>query len=282
MSLKDDLLAPFHGAGEAGQELLAGSGVIVRAAGRGLCSCLRLAAGFIAKGETFQDRMENLGVVALAGVVALLVGSGILGAVAYVAGPYAGVIGSAGAAAWIVTAWAVAPKPEEEDATENDHEESTGEQPHQPDPHELPNRMARLVITAVTEAETAGYKGVHVVDLLNQMRAAGIHAFDEVGSLRQWLEASQFPVSRNLKLRGKGNTWGVRADDLTAALGMPLSEALAALTHRPASTPAESTPDTPAQAAPAAPATPAVEAEPSTPSGRHLTPVPTPSPEAAA
>lgn len=141
-----------------------------------------------------------------------------------------------------------------------DLEKSAGEEEHTPSPEETADRIARTVIKAVADAEARGYRGIHVAELLGILTAEELPDFREVNPLRKWLEESHFPVSRNLKVGGKGPTWGVRADALSGALGMPLNEALETLSAPTAegalAIPAPAACPAPREGTPAVPAAP--------------------------
>jgi hypothetical protein len=274
--LRDELLTPFRGIGEAGRDLLTGSAVLAGYACRCLRLVLRAAWRAASKGESFSDRAESFGVAVLAGGAGLAVTAGAAGVLAWVARAYVPFLAGGAAVAWVVAAWVAAPR--REPTTCNDHEQWAGEQRPETDPHHGARAIARAVITAVADADRDGYKGVHLAELLDQLRADELTQADEVSQLRAWLETVGIPTNRNLKRDGKGPTWGVRVDELAAALGRPLRDALRALDQ----TPAEAAPEPPGPAGQEAPVGPLPGAEDQPPPERSLIPVPSPSPGAVA
>lgn len=260
MSLRDELLAPFRGWREAGRDLVAGSRVLARHTGRGLRTALRTVWRASSKGETGGDRADSIGTAVLAGVVIVAVAGTVAGPLMRLLRPYGPLIGGMAPVLWMVAALIAAPRVETH-PTPNDHEKP-GEQPTDPDPQHATRAIIHAVIAAATTAHAHGYKGIHIAELLDRLRTRGLTQTNNVGLLRDWLEEAGIPVRRTLNIRGKGNTYGIHVDDLTAALGRPLTEALTALEQPPTETP--------------------VEAGRQPTPGRHLTPVPDPSPEAAA
>ncbi|WP_329140948.1 hypothetical protein [Streptomyces sp. NBC_00670] len=127
--------------------------------------------------------------------------------------------------------------------------------------------LHHLVITRVLKAARQGFKGVHLNTLLTE---PGIPATWRVGTLKAHLERLAIPVNRNLKLKGApGPTYGVRADELAAALGMPLEQAVLAYApvHPDSPLPA------PERASEEGPAVPAAEG-PGGPAGEGVQPAP--------
>lgn len=303
MTLRDELSIPFQGIGEAVSSLLAGSAIILRAAGRAICWCLRPAAAFITSGKTFGDRLENAGILVLPSIVGL----GFAAGAVYFVRPYAGIIGGTAAVAWVITAWALSPEPapaadedqedkaEEDDASENDQEnQPAGEYPNHPPGQSIGDRILIATITAVAEAHNQGFKGIHLAELLTYLHTAGICPTDvKVGHLRTFLETANIPIAEQLNIRRKGNTYGVRHDALTQALGRPPRDALKGLEQHlsqgPPGTPRQGPAEAPTRPlpAPSAEASPEPTPTPHTqplphPSGRRLWAVPDPSPEKTA
>lgn len=234
MTLRDELSIPFQGIGEAVSSLLAGSAIILRAAGRAICWCLRPAAAFITSGKTFGDRLENAGILVLPGIVGL----GFAAGAVYFVRPYAGIIGGTAAVAWVITAWALSPEPapaadedqedeaEEDDAPENDQEnQPTGEQPQQN--WALHRKVIRDFVEAAVATAAAGHtevkgKGARVDDILaalwergscsNWDRKAMMACLDRVGI--RYREQMKFRVDGKQK-----NHPGVHIEDLTQDLG---------------------------------------------------------------
>jgi hypothetical protein len=173
------------------------------------------------------------------------------------------------ASAWCVAAWTLAPpRPARKRRARNDHgdDQEAGETTT-PDPDALTQTLGHVVLEAVTAAVADGRKGVHVNEILRQLHEAGLGADWTVTTLREHIERIGIPIRRNLKLRDRGNSYGVHVDDLTAAVG-PLDHALATLR----ATPAEHPPGTPAEGSVEGPAEAPVEVAVSTPAS------PSPSP----
>ncbi|WP_410176202.1 hypothetical protein [Streptantibioticus cattleyicolor] len=233
--LRDELLIPFRGAGEAGRDLWAGTRVLVSLGGRGLRRLAVLALGVL-RPRTGGKALEMAGAVVLAGV-AVVPPVWAAGAVVWrVVARYGSWIAGAGVVGWVLAAWTVSP-PRAEQTTLNDHEMSAGEYDTEPDPAEddepavdpddVAERMVHLVVEAIADAAAAGRAGVHLATLRTMLTEAGLPALEDVEALHTWLRGRGIPVARNLKVRGE-NKLGVRADALTASLGVPLREALAA------------------------------------------------------
>ncbi|KFG71426.1 hypothetical protein [Streptomyces mutabilis] len=201
--------------------------------------------------------------------------------------------------AWVIAAWMIAPPPQET-TTRNDHEKSAGEQ-EESEQDRFTRLLARFVVAAVRDAAPE-HMGVHISELLRrlQQEARGFEGWEQL-QLRKWCTAAGIPVSRNVRAKGKGPTWGVRADELQEAFGTSLDEALKTLA-RPAPRPPSEAPPIPAQAADEGPVTPvtsppaeapapappsvpvkaSASAPPSTSVEPHLQTVPAPSPDVVA
>lgn len=232
--LRAELATPFHGIGEAGRDLLAGSRVIVCAFCRAIHQGAARAWKFAWQGETAADHLASLAVASLAGSVGAATVAGIGGTLVRLAHPYVPVIGFGVVVAWTAAAWTLAPSKGQQGHPGSDPGQA-GERQLPPDTgapaepgmpvDEAERWLLRLVVNAVQEAVLKGRRGVHLHTLLD-----GIPADWTVTTLRQHCERLGVPLRRTLRIRGAGGpTWGVHADDLEAALGMPLDQALAAL-----------------------------------------------------
>lgn len=250
MSLRDELLIPFRGASSAWRDLLAGSGVLIRCACRGIRRGFVLAGRAAWHGATVGDRLESLGIAALLGGAGLVVTAGGVGLLVWVVSPYAPVISGVGVVGWLVAAWAVAPP--RETATQNDHEKLPGEQhaetaaPAQ-DQSTAELWLVRLVLVGVRDAVAAGRKGVHLATLLESANVDW-----DVATLRQHCRRLDIPTKK-INIRGQGSTWGVHVDELEAVLGGPVDAALDALDATPAAGPVEGPEEAPARAEEEAP-----------------------------
>ncbi|MEU4077548.1 hypothetical protein [Streptomyces venezuelae] len=168
--------------------------------------------------------------------------------------PYAPVGGAVLAVAWVIAAWMIAPPPQET-TTRNDHEKSAGEQEEESEQDRFTRLLARFVVAAVRDAAPE-HMGVHISELLGrlQQESRGFEGWEQV-QLREFCTAAGIPVSRNVRAKGKGPTWGVRADELQEAFGTSLDEALETLARPAPRAPSEEPPATPAQAEDTPPAT---------------------------
>lgn len=198
---------------------------------------------------------------------------------------------------WVIVAWMIAPPPQET-TTQNDHEKSAGEQEQESAQDRFARLLVRFIVTAVRDAAPE-HMGVHIAELLArlQQEAQGFDDWEQL-QLREWCTAAGIPVSRNVRAKGKGPTWGVRADELQGAFGTSLDEAVEALSRPVLRAPSEGSPAGPVQAGEEGPATPLspplspplsappaeapVPAGQSTPVQPHLQAVPDPSPGAVA
>ncbi|MEV6810184.1 hypothetical protein [Streptomyces sp. NPDC051132] len=239
---------------------------------------------------------ETLGMLAIAGMLA----AGALGTVGTLAwphlwpyvqmlAPWRGLILTVGGLAWMTAAWMVAPPlpvaeaPAEEvdepgEFADEDLEEGEGPA----DEPTVSDRLARHVLAALAELESAGKSGVHVSALIASAEEAQILApgtFDKAG-MRRWLEASGLPVTKSVKVQGDVD-YGVRVDRVTEALGMGPAEALARLAGGGAQTappaPATAPAQAPAEAPTVAPAgvpLPAAAAPAHSPRLALVTPLP--------
>lgn len=221
-----------------------------------------------------MDRLERVGILALAAVVALAPLGALVRAARAALAPYSAYVPyglSALACLWIIIAATVAP-PKGDDVTEgdtpgvdlekstgercegcgapleNDHEKLVGERHEEDDAraHAAERWLTRLIITSVTDATRAGRRGIHLTTILEN--TPGLTW--DVTTLRHHLDRLQLPYRRTLQIRGVGNTYGIHVDDLTTALGMPLDDALSALQDTPLS-PLSATPSEAAEEAPA-------------------------------
>ncbi|MEU5421098.1 hypothetical protein [Streptomyces sp. NPDC020667] len=164
-------------------------------------------------------------------------------------------------AVWTVTAWIVAP-PVSAPEPDDDHEDSSGDQ-HDEDPEEqFDLALASFIVSAVVDADREGHKGVHLTELLQRLKTEkqGFEAWDTT-RLRAWCTTTAIPFDRGVRAKGKGPTWGVRADQLEQALEVPLREALATLPQHLARARAAGDSATPAPGAHSAPAEPVSPAE---------------------
>ncbi|MFF8994026.1 hypothetical protein ACF09H_29680 [Streptomyces sp. NPDC014983] len=203
--------------------------------------------------------------------------------------PYAPIGTAVLTVAWVIAAWMIAPPPQET-TTRNDHERSAGEQDEESEQDRFARGLARFVVAAVCEAAPQ-HMGVHISELLERLQreARGFEEWEQL-RLREWCTALGIPVSRNVRAKGKGPTWGVRADELQEAFGTSLDEALKALSRPASRAPVEGSSDTPVEAGEEGPVTPLtappteapVPAAHSTPLQPHLQAVPAPSPDAVA
>ncbi|MFJ4700581.1 hypothetical protein ACIP5N_21620 [Streptomyces sp. NPDC088768] len=201
---------------------------------------------------------------------------------------YAPVASAVLVGAWVVTAWMIAP-PVQETITRNDHENSAGEQAEESEPDRLARGLARFIVAAVRDAAPA-HMGVHIAELLERLQQEERNFDDwDQTRLREWCTAAGIPVSRNVRAKGKGPTWGVRADELQQAFNTSLDEAVEVLSRPVPRASSEGAPAGPVQAedgAPVAPLTapPArapVPAAPSAPVQPRRQTVPAPSPDVA-
>ncbi|MFJ6085136.1 hypothetical protein ACIQI8_27380 [Streptomyces sp. NPDC092369] len=154
-----------------------------------------------------------------------------------------------GIALWIVAAWLTAL------CAKDDARVASGPdrgRPGAPDPDAVRGAglwLWRLVAVQVAAAVGHGRKGVHLRTLLTE---PGIPDAWDVTTLREHCERLGIPV-KPIRIRGsgaKGPTHGVHVDDLTAALGMPLDDAITALTDRLTPHPRATLPETPEGASP--------------------------------
>ncbi|WP_331746483.1 hypothetical protein OG923_33445 (plasmid) [Streptomyces halstedii] len=186
------------------------------------------------------------------------------------------------AVAWVIAAWMIAPPPQEA-ITRNDHEKSAGEQAEESEPDRFARGLARFIVAAVRDA-TPAHMGVHIAELLERLQREGRNFDDwDQARLREWCTAAGVPVSRNVRAKGKGPTWGVRADELQQAFNTSLEEAVEALSRPSSRALSEGLPAAPVQAEGGGPVAPLTEAPlpaaPSTPVQPHLQTVPAPSPD---
>lgn len=240
-----------------------------------------------------DDAIERVGLGCLIILFAGVVIAGIIWLFMWLVWPYIAPFVPIGGAVlgvvWVIAAWMIAP-PLQETTTQNDHEKSAGEQDQESDQDRFARGLVRFVVAAVREAAPE-HMGVHIAELLERLQkeARGFDGWEQP-QLREWLTAVGVPVSRNVRAKDKGPTWGVRADELQEAFGTSLDEALEALARPALRASSEGSPATPAQTEEAGPAAPltAPPAETPVPAGHstlvqpHLQAVPDPSPDAAA
>lgn len=165
------------------------------------------------------ERLERAGIALLIGLVAFAALSGPLKLLYASVAPYAPTTLSILAAAWLVTATAVAPP--RNTTTQNDHENSAGEQHEeaaQPPAEDI--RTLRTILTGIQEATTAGRRGIHLATL-----APRIDPNWDVTTLRTHCDRLNIPYKK-INIRGTGSTWGVHVTDLETALNTPLEDAL--------------------------------------------------------
>ncbi|MFJ4787593.1 hypothetical protein [Streptomyces sp. NPDC088794] len=149
-----------------------------------------------------------------------------------------------GVALWIVAAWLTAlyARHDASAVSSPDHG-----RPGAPDPDAVRGAghwLWRLVAVQVAAAVGHGRKGVHLRTLLNE---PGIPDAWDVTTLREHCERLGIPV-KAIRIRGSGTrgpTHGVHVDDLTAALGMPLDDAITALNDRLTPHPQAALPESP-------------------------------------
>jgi hypothetical protein len=240
-----------------------------------------------------DDAIERVGLGCLIILFAAVVIAGVIWLFMWLAWPYIApfmpISGAVLGVVWVIAAWMIAPPPQET-TTQNDHEKSAGEQSQESDQDRLTRRLARFIVAAVREAAPE-HMGVHIAELLERLQkeARGFDDWEQL-QLREWCTAVGIPVSRNVRAKGKGPTWGVRADELQEAFGTSLDEAIEALSRPvipassegPAAAPVraeEAGPDAPLTAPPVEAPVPAGH---STPVHPHLQAVPDPSPGAVA
>ncbi|MFD8820784.1 hypothetical protein ACFV1C_00195 [Streptomyces sp. NPDC059605] len=185
--------------------------------------------------------------------------------------PYVHAALSVLAVAWIITA-AVLASPSS--TTKHDHEpvknddvgEWPAEEPDQkePDPKLMEHQQfVRQIVRAVHESVQQGRKGALLPTIAETMP-------EEMDAATLRAECKRWDVpTRKMQIRGMGvgSTWGVRADELETALGVPLADALDGLERPPNGHPfrapreaAEGAPAGAGEQPPAGPPTPLAEA----------------------
>ncbi|WP_332756979.1 hypothetical protein [Streptomyces sp. MT206] len=234
-----------------------------------------------------DDAIERIGLGCLILLFAGVVITGLIWLFMWLVWPYIAAYVPVATAvltvAWVITAWMIAPPPHET-TPRNDHEKSAGEQDEESQQDRFTRALARFIVAAVRDAAPK-HTGVHIAELLERLQQEGRN-FDgwNQARLREWCTAAGIPVSRNVRAKGKGPTWGVRADELQQAFGTSLDEALEVLTRPAPRAPSEGPPAAPVQAEVEGPVTPLttppaeapVPAAPSTPVQPHLQTVPAP------
>ncbi|MER8119096.1 hypothetical protein [Streptomyces sp. NPDC094031] len=234
-----------------------------------------------------DDAIERIGVGCLILLFACVVVAGLIWLFMWLVWPYiaayAPVAVAVLAVAWVITAWMIAPPPQEA-TTRNDHEKSAGERDEESEPDRFARGLARFIVEAVRDAAPE-HMGVHIAELLEQLQRKGRNFDDwDQARLREWCTAAGIPVSRNVRAKGKGPTWGVRADELQQAFNASLDDAVEALSRPAPRAPSEGAPATPVQtedggpvtALTAHPAEAPVPAAPSAPVQPHLQTLPAP------
>ncbi|GAA3710260.1 hypothetical protein ACRWOO_04500 [Streptomyces sp. NEAU-PBA10] len=250
-----------------------------------------------------DDAIERVGLGCLIISFVIVVVAGLIWLFIWLAWPHIAPYAKIGAAVlgalWVIAALMIAP-PLKESATPNDHEKSAGEQDQESDQESDRDRFARglaqFIVAAVRDA-APDHMGVHIAELLERLQkeARGFDNWEQL-QLREWCTAAGIPVSRNVRAKGKGPTWGVRADELQQAFGTSLDEALETLSRPlsgpPVPAPSEGPAEAPVQAAESGPDAPltapltAPPAEAPVPAGHstllqpRLQTVPDPSPGA--
>ncbi|MEH0402898.1 hypothetical protein ACFY7V_03665 [[Kitasatospora] papulosa] len=191
------------------------------------------------KATTAADSLERLAINGLGVLVALVVLATAAGplrdAAARVIAPYLPIITAVLVVAWIIAAALLAPDPKATpEEREHDKNNSVGEWSELTPEQEAAaleaaagRALLRYVITCVRTAVQEGRKGIHIVTMLE-----GLPGNVDVSLFRAECDRYKIPT-RKLQIRNVGNTWGVRADDLEAALGVSLDDALEALTRDP-------------------------------------------------
>ncbi|MBQ0891443.1 hypothetical protein KBZ94_42275, partial [Streptomyces sp. RM72] len=216
------------------------------------------ASGKAARAAADDDAIERVGLGCLILLFAGVVIAGLIWLFMWLVwphiAPYAPVGGAVLAVVWVIAAWMIAPPPQET-TTQNDHEKSTGEQEEESEQDRFTRLLARFIVAAVRDAAPE-HMGVHISELLGRLQheSRGFEGWEQL-QLRECGTAAGIPVSRNVRAKGKGPTWGVRADELQEAFGTSLDEALETLARPAPRAPSEEPPATPAQAEDTPPAT---------------------------
>jgi hypothetical protein len=227
-SLRDELMIPFRGIGHAGRDLRAGSAVICKYMGRALRRALKAAWGAAWRGKTGADRLESLGIAALAGAVGLAVLAVAGSSVSHLAAPYGVAIACTAAAAWVVAAWTAAPQ-------------KTGPKPAERAPNAPTmsrEEAIRIALLHFLDAHTRDRNGIHLAELHQKLTATAAFSGLPRARLTPLLEGHGVPVERSLSVDGIEGRSGVRRTVVEALLAaLPSTEAPA--TEKPT----ESTPD---------------------------------------
>ncbi|MEU5499904.1 hypothetical protein [Streptomyces griseofuscus] len=190
---------------------------------------------------------ESLGMLVLGGVLA----AGAVGTVGTLVWPYVqelapwrGVIATVGGLAWMVAAWMVAPSPA---PAEDDAEQLPDDAAAVTQEGTAADALARHILERLAELAEQGRSGLHVTSLIDSAQEDGLlapGAMDKA-AMRAWLDASGFPVTKSVKVKGDVD-YGLRVDRVSEALGMPPEQALAHLSGEGSSTPAQTAPQAPA------------------------------------
>ncbi|MEV4333483.1 hypothetical protein AB0K02_23565 [Streptomyces sp. NPDC049597] len=259
-----------------------------------------------AAGVKEQDSADARQDLFVSAVMAFVVGAGVIvsslgGAIAFLVprlAPYGTLIAYGLLAAWLISAGIVGsrvPLPWGTPTPQNDHEKSSRERAQEAEPAEdsadvqarAERELCIVILQAVQDAHERKRKGIHMADLLDQLREE-YTGFDEwdITRLRKWCDGVGLPTNRSVKVNGSNPTWGIRHDELTITLGMRIPEAIAALRKAPLPRPAEGMQKGSEERAfttsAAGPDTAADEAVPTTLIARHLRAVSDPSPGEAA
>lgn len=200
--------------------------------------------------------------------------------------PYKPFILAAGGLGWAVAAWTLAPPPKPKKRAGPDDDvvvQDEADELEEPAEGELEEPAGTLLlwhlITALSEAESAGRAGLHLdVVLASAIENGLLPPTTEAAEWRAWVESCGIPVADKVGYRIKGKPVtrvGVRIDAVTAVLGATPAKVLAArsrtLTGGAPATPAQPVGQRPAETGPATPAEPSAPAPSGAPS---KTPVP--------
>ncbi|WP_424862151.1 hypothetical protein [Streptomyces sp. MMS24-I29] len=256
-----------------------------------------------------RPTLEALGVFALGGVIAAGAVRTVVRLLSAQVGewldhlaPYRGLIGGALVLGWMAAAWMVAPppKPATDDIEDQEHatddiedqehadddleDEDAGEDAPTADDGLSPSqRLQRHILEQLAALEVAhgGRGGLHVVTLIQSAEQARLLSPGAMSkkAMRDWLEASKFPVAKSTRQPGGVPTpapsdvdYGVKISELSGVLGSSVSEAVRYMYGTPIAAPPSAPVQTSAQAPVPAPA----EAPPEAPAGAVAGGVPGP------
>ncbi len=208
------------------------------------------AAKVSGKAARADDAIERIGLGCLVLLFAGVVVAGLIWLFMWLVWPhiaaYVPVAMAVLAVVWVMAAWMIAPPAQ--GTTRNDHEESSGEPDEESEPDRFARGVARFIVAAVRDAAPE-HMGVHIAELLERLQREGRNFDDwDQARLREWCTAAGIPVSRNVRAKGKGPTWGVRADELQQVFSTSLDEAVEALSRPARRAPSAGAPPAPAQA----------------------------------